>query len=117
MLGTSPRPFIGICMDDVTPPLVSGNRVAGYEVGLCVQTQGAEIRDNHVHNMCIGAYIDPGIGARFHDNRIGATNPLCLAQNAYGVYGMIYAVVPGTTPPTCRSSRCRWSTTSSTRCR
>jgi nitrous oxidase accessory protein NosD len=75
------RQFIGICMDDVTSPLVSGNRVAGYEVGLCMQTTGAEVRANDVRDMCIGA--------RVHDNRIGATAPSCVDHNLYGVFGII----------------------------
>jgi nitrous oxidase accessory protein NosD len=91
VVGESALQFIGICMDDVTPPLISHNRVAGYDVALCIQTQGAEIRDNNVSSVCIGAYIDPGIGARVHDNQIGATNPLCPAQNQYGMYGIILA--------------------------
>lgn len=91
VVGESALQFIGICMDDFTPTLVSGNHVTGYDIGLCIQTQGAEVRDNEVSNMCIGAYIDPGIGARVRGNHIGATNPVCPGENAYGMYGIILA--------------------------
>jgi nitrous oxidase accessory protein NosD len=97
VVGESALQFIGICMDDVAPPLISANRVTGYDVGICIQTQGAEVRDNVVTDMCIGAYIDPGIGALVHDNRIGATNAVCPDENAYGIYGIILDGAHGST--------------------
>jgi nitrous oxidase accessory protein NosD len=97
VVGESALQFIGICMDDVTPPLISGNRVTGYDVGLCIQTQGAEVRDNDVSNGCIGAYIDPGIGAHVHDNHIGATNPVCPDLAQYGIHGIILDTAVGST--------------------
>ncbi len=83
--------FIGICMDDVAPVVTAGNTVSGYDVGLCIQTQFADVRENNVTNTCIGAFIDPGIAARLRFNRILGTNLACPAQNAYGIDGIVVA--------------------------
>jgi nitrous oxidase accessory protein NosD len=53
-------PFIGICMDDKSDVYVIKNNIFGYLIGLCVQTNGADVRDNEVSGGCIGVYIDPG---------------------------------------------------------
>ena len=53
--------FIGICVDDVGSPVVRANDVSGEIVGLCVQTTGARIEDNSVHDNCQGIFVDPGI--------------------------------------------------------
>lgn len=52
--------FIGICMDDVSTVTIAYNSINGYNIALCVETNGADIHDNYVKNTCIGAYIDPG---------------------------------------------------------
>jgi hypothetical protein len=69
--------FIGICADDVTPVVVEHNDVSHYGLGLCVQTQGADIRNNQVHANCTGVFVDAGIGARIRGNHIFANNAPC----------------------------------------
>lgn len=88
--------FIGICMDDVSTVTVAYNSINGYNIGLCVQTNGADIHDNSVKNCCIGAYVDPGIdGAQLRENEVKDTNPLCKedvsVSGAFGVWGIIIA--------------------------
>jgi parallel beta-helix repeat protein len=82
--------FIGICMNNEDGVRVSNNHITGYNVALCVQTHKAEVRNNEANDNCIGVFVDPGIeGARIQGNRIGATNPLCSQNSAFGVYGII----------------------------
>jgi parallel beta-helix repeat protein len=81
--------FIGICMDDVSTVTISHNDISDYFIGLCVQTAGADIHDNNVHNTCVGAFVDPGInGAKLHDNQFSnliQSNPPCPASFSSGV--------------------------------
>jgi nitrous oxidase accessory protein NosD len=77
VVGTNTLHEIGMCVDDVTPATVANNDVSGYGVGLCVQTQAADIRRNTVHDNCVGIYVDPGIGADIRDNRISSNNAPC----------------------------------------
>lgn len=86
--------FIGICMDDVANPLVANNIIAGYNVGLCIQTDGAYVHSNEVGNCCAGAFVDPGISAvQIHKNQMTAGNPNCanpeFNPGGFGVYGVI----------------------------
>lgn len=85
--------FIGICVDDFAGARVSDNSVSGYNVALCIQTNGAEVRDNEARANCIGVFVDPAIdGAKIRDNLIGASNPDCAtevpAAEAFGVFGI-----------------------------
>jgi nitrous oxidase accessory protein NosD len=89
--GESALQFIGICMDDLTAPLIARNRISGYDVGLCIQTQGAQVRHNGITDACIGVYIDPGIGATIQHKHVGPTNTVCPDENTYGIYGIILA--------------------------
>ncbi len=76
--GPFPFYFIGICMDDVSTVTISHNEISGYFIGLCVQTAGADIHNNKVHDICVGAFVDPGInGAKLHDNEFSNTLPGC----------------------------------------
>jgi parallel beta-helix repeat protein len=88
-VGVAPAPFfyfIGICMDDVSTVTIAHNDISGYVIGLCVQTAGAHIHDNNVHNVCVGAFVDPGItGAKLHDNTFSNTNPICPSSFVGGV--------------------------------
>ena len=59
-----PLRVIGICADDRRPAVIADNDVAGYNIGLCIQTQGADVQRNEIHNTCIGVYVDPSIGPR-----------------------------------------------------
>ncbi|CZR59897.1 uncharacterized protein PAC_09791 [Phialocephala subalpina] len=70
--------FIGICMDDVSAVTIAHNDISGYFIGLCVQTSGADIHHNVVHDVCVGAFVDPGTnGANLHDNGFSNTLPGC----------------------------------------
>jgi parallel beta-helix repeat protein len=76
--GPYPFYFIGICMDDVSTVTIAHNDISGYFIGLCVQTDGADIHDNKVHDICVGAFVDPGIkGAKLHDNDFSSIIPGC----------------------------------------
>lgn len=88
--------FIGICMDDVNTVTVAYNNINGYNIALCVETDGANVHDNCVTNCCIGAFVDPGVnGARLISNQISHTNPLCRedvsVSGAFGVWGIVIA--------------------------
>ena len=75
--------FIGICVDDLHGAVVTSNHVSGYQVALCVQTAGAEVRNNDVSASCNGVFVDPGIaGAKIRRNHIAATNPNCAGRAA-----------------------------------
>lgn len=78
--------FIGICMDDVSTVTIANNDISGYLIGLCVQTAGAVIHDNNVHDVCVGAFVDPGIkGARLHDNSFSNPGLLCPPTFSKGI--------------------------------
>ena len=86
-----------MCADDVTPVTVDHNDVSGYAVGLCVQTQGADFRNNFAHDNCVGVFVDPGIGALIRDNRILSNNhPGCVEEFVTGV-GVYLQGAHGTT--------------------
>jgi nitrous oxidase accessory protein NosD len=76
---------IGLCTDDVTPATVDHNDVSGYIAGLCVQTQGADFRNNVAHDNCVGVFVDPGIGATVRNNHIVANNGPCAEFFVTGV--------------------------------
>jgi len=67
--------LIGLCMDNFSKVKVVGNRISDYFIGLCIQTDGAEVEDNQVSDACFGAFLDPGVKhVRLRGNRI--TNAL-----------------------------------------
>ena len=62
--------FIGLCMDNFSKVKVVGNRISNYFIGLCIQTDGAEVEDNSVSDACVGAFLDPGVkDVRLRGNR------------------------------------------------
>ncbi|KAK3323062.1 pectin lyase fold/virulence factor [Apodospora peruviana] len=70
--------FIGICMDDKSDVAVTWNSVSEYGIALCIQTNGALVAQNTATNICVGAFVDPGVvGAEVLHNHIGPSNPLC----------------------------------------
>jgi nitrous oxidase accessory protein NosD len=70
--------FIGICMDDFSPPQVTVNTISNYGIGLCIQTDRADVSHNQVHDTCFGAIIDPGVAsAHVTHNHVSHTNKLC----------------------------------------
>jgi len=93
-VGSSDLKFIGICMDDKSDVSVTQNEISAYFIGLCVQTNKANVGHNKVSNICIGAFVDPGIdGASLTHNHIDGTNPICVSAGL----GSIGIVVDGAT--------------------
>jgi nitrous oxidase accessory protein NosD len=93
--------FIGICMDNENDVAVTSNRIIGYGIGLCVQSNDAEVRNNTVTSACYGIYVDPGVnGAEIVGNTIGASNFYCnpyFGGYAAGIaiYGAVDTEVKG----------------------
>lgn len=83
-----PGGFIAICMDDISTVEIADNDVSGYYIGICVQTNGADIHGNTVHDSCFGAFVDPNISsASIHDNTFKDTAVWCNAT--LGIAGVI----------------------------
>ncbi|KAJ9651597.1 hypothetical protein H2198_009126 [Neophaeococcomyces mojaviensis] len=81
--------FISVCVDNSPGIQVSSNHVSGYVIGLCVQTSGADIRNNDVVNSCTGAFVDPGVkGAKLTKNHISNANATCTAIPGVGISGI-----------------------------
>jgi nitrous oxidase accessory protein NosD len=81
--------FIGICMDDRSDVLVTQNRISDYGIGLCIQTNGADVRHNKVTNCCVGAFVDPLVdGARLTHNKFGPSNAACTPLNGVTAAGI-----------------------------
>lgn len=77
---TSSQPFgfIAMCMDNMSDVVMEQNEISTYIIGFCVQTNGAQIRNNRVTNSCVGAFVDPFIdSAELRDNVFSDGNGLC----------------------------------------
>jgi nitrous oxidase accessory protein NosD len=62
--------FIGLCMDNFSKVKVIKNKISNYFIGLCIQTDGAQVEDNEVSDACFGAFLDPGVkDVRLRGNR------------------------------------------------
>jgi hypothetical protein len=75
--------FIGICMDDKSDVSVTQNVVSDYKIGLCVQTNGADVGHNQVSNCCVGAFVDPLVekASLTHNKISGLIDPArCAAE-------------------------------------
>jgi len=66
--------FIGVCVEDVASPVVERNDIATMVIGVCVETTGASVSRNTIHDGCIGIYVDPGIGATITHNILADNN-------------------------------------------
>lgn len=66
--------FIGVCVDDAATPVVERNDIATMVIGVCVETTGAVVTRNEIHDNCIGIYVDPGIAATITRNDIFDNN-------------------------------------------
>jgi nitrous oxidase accessory protein NosD len=94
--GVNPFHFIGICMDDTSTVTITHNEISAYFIGLCVQTSGAILHNNNVHDCCIGAFVDPGVeGAKLHDNDITNTPAACGFGNGIIANGATKTSVKG----------------------
>jgi hypothetical protein len=85
--------FIALCMDDNLGGGVTAqkNTIAGYYVGICIQTDHAQVKENSILGCCTGAFVDPSIdGAQVTDNHIGPADPRCLeGDEPQGAFGII----------------------------
>lgn len=84
---TSAGGFVGICMDNFSKVKIAKNKVSIYYIGLCIQTNGAEVEDNEVSDACYGAFLDPGVrDVRFRNNHIFRAFPSgCAPFGAAGI--------------------------------
>lgn len=67
-------------------------------IGLCIQTDGAELHDNDVSYTCRAAFVDPYTeGVRLYNNHLHNSYNACDALGSYGVTlaGATNAVVSG----------------------
>jgi hypothetical protein len=79
-------------MDDKNAVSVHNNEISNYFVGLCIQTNGADVYENQAIDTCIGAYVDPNVdGAKVHDNEISGTGANCKDNPIFG--GDIFGIV------------------------
>ncbi|CAK1367343.1 hypothetical protein CB0940_10637 [Cercospora beticola] len=70
--------FIALCVDDFRDAQATGNHLSTYGIGLCVQTNGAQLRKNFITNSCAGAFVDPFTdGAVLSENTIEKPFPNC----------------------------------------
>ncbi|PCD23599.1 hypothetical protein AU210_015116 [Fusarium oxysporum f. sp. radicis-cucumerinum] len=77
--------FIGICQDNLSDVHTVKNDVSAHLIGVCVQTNGAFIGYNTLHDNCIGIVVDPGVkDAKIVHNYVGPTPPAC-GKTSYGI--------------------------------
>lgn len=77
--------FIGICQDNLSDVHTVKNDVSAHLIGVCVQTNGAFIGYNNLHDNCIGIVVDPGVkDAKIVHNYVGPTPPAC-GKTSYGI--------------------------------
>jgi len=92
--------FIGICMDDNLGggTKVHKNSIFGYIIGLCVETDHAQVMANDVSGCCIGANVDANVtGAQVTGNHFGAVDPRCTVGPMATAYGILLTASVGTT--------------------
>lgn len=78
--------FIGLCMDNFSRVKVTENKIDNYYIGLCIQTNGAEVVDNEVSHACFGAFVDPGVkGVYLGGNKMTSAIEKCGALGASGI--------------------------------
>ena len=82
--------FIGVCMDNFRGVQATDNRVSGYQfAAFCVQTSGADVRNNDASGNCFGVFVDPAVrGAMIRGNHIGPSSPKCTGPGSVGVFGI-----------------------------
>ncbi len=78
--------IIAMCMDNFEGAYVTDNDITFYVIGLCIQTDGAELHDNSVSYTCRGAYADPYVdGIRLENNHFGPSYNACDVLGSFGV--------------------------------
>ncbi|KAM0720193.1 hypothetical protein Q7P37_004329 [Cladosporium fusiforme] len=82
----SPFNFVGICMDNLSKVKVTKNKISNYFIGLCVQTNGAEVEENEVSSTCYGAFLDPFVkDVRLRKNHFYHANEACTGFPIAGI--------------------------------
>lgn len=85
--------YIAICMDDDLGGGVTAqqNTISGYYIGICIQTDHAQVMDNSVFGCCYGAFVDPNVdGAQVIANRVGPVDSRCAeGDDPQGAWGII----------------------------
>lgn len=78
--------FIGVCMDNFSRVKVVGNKIDNFVIGLCIQTNGADIENNQVSQACYGAFLDPGVkDVKLCRNKFISPIPACGPPGATGI--------------------------------
>ncbi|KAH8886290.1 pectin lyase-like protein [Thozetella sp. PMI_491] len=84
--------FIGICMDDKSNVSVTQNTISSYAIGLCIETNGADVSNNKVNKCCFGAYVDPFVsGAQVTGNQFGPSPRNCSSPAPVWAAGVTIA--------------------------
>lgn len=83
--------FIGVCMDNFRGVETTDNHVSGYNfAAFCVQTPGADVRNNDASGNCFSVFVDAAIrGAMIRGNHIGPSDPKCTGPDSVGVFGIV----------------------------
>ncbi|KAF4443148.1 hypothetical protein F53441_11547 [Fusarium austroafricanum] len=77
--------FIGICQDNFSDVRTVKNDISAHAIGVCVQTNGAVIAYNKLHDNCFGVIVDPAVkNALIANNYIGPT-PAACGKNSGGI--------------------------------
>jgi parallel beta-helix repeat protein len=78
-----------IGVDDKSDVHITQNNISDYNVGIDVQTKGADVGHNKVTNCCYGIHVNPSVDrAKILHNHIGSSNALCnpiFNGNATGI--------------------------------
>lgn len=78
--------IIAMCMDNFSGAYGSNNAITFYVIGLCLQTDYAELRDNDVSYNCRAAFADPYVkGVRIVNNHLHNSYNACAAFGSYAV--------------------------------
>lgn len=84
--------YTGICLNDRSGATATQNTISGYQIGLTVLTNGADVGHNKITNVCVGINVDPGFDAtRLTHNQIGPSNTRCYADFGGFATGILLA--------------------------
>jgi hypothetical protein len=79
-----------MCNDDKSGAKTWNNEVTNYFIGLCVETNGADIKGNTVSQACYGIFVDPGVlGAKLTYNHVRNTAQYCATLPFPATNGII----------------------------
>lgn len=90
--------LIAMCLDNFSGAYGTNNGITFYVIGLCIQTDGAQLHGNDVSYGCRLAFADPYVkGVRIYNNHLHNSYNACDALGSYGVTlaGTTNALVQG----------------------